>query len=647
MGRLTAFWILAALPALPQTPAYFWYEQTPQLARGGQPVKLRIRADGVTRFVFEPAEGGANRDFSNIGAGLFEVEFTAPPYEPRHLNLRRVGGARSFGNAGATGLLNIAIRYAENLPPVRLTPLAADAQRSDYIINIHSKAFYDGMVTNGMHVFTAEPLARRMYELLADDFDFVNIVVGNVSNIANRYHGTIRNSISGIGISNTLNNGASWGSARRLQGFTMYPNIAFFDNAESGFLHEKGHQWISAIPNAPFVIGRPHWPISSMAAGVMGFSDPFNRQGLGFPCRFTPQADGSIAVSSGSPLTNRFGDFDLYLIGLLDPSEIRDPQYLITDNAKLQAATTNSCPGAGTLTPAQYQRVTIQDLITAAGGARQLSAAASQKDFRTVNLVVSRDGLLSPDEMAYFEQMARRGEERNLVPSSGSQPGTYVPWFTATRERSTMSTKISSLPMPVISTGGVVNAASFVGASLGPGAVASIFGTSLALSTASASSVPLPATLGGVRVIVNGRAAPLFYVSPGQINFQLPDDLSTRAVINGDPAGFASVRVERDGMSSNHGYVDIRPFGTGIITYGDNYAVAVKADNSVIGPSNPAVGGETITIYWVGTATLTETVAAGTPAPLDRLIRVSGPTNVSLGGLSHLVTFSGLTPGGV
>ncbi|MFN0105471.1 MAG: hypothetical protein ACKV2U_25715, partial [Bryobacteraceae bacterium] len=126
-----------------------------------------------------------------------------------------------------------------------------------------------------------------------------------------------------------------------------------------------------------------------------------------------------------------------------------------------------------------------------------------------------------------------------------------------------------------------------------------------------------------------------------------PEGLSTRPVIDGDPAGFAAVRVERDGMSSNLGYVNIRAFGTGIITYGDNFAVAVRADNSVIGPANPAVAGETITIYWVGAATLTETVRAGEPAPLDRLIRVSGPTNVSLSGAPQTVTFSGLTPGGV
>jgi uncharacterized protein (TIGR03437 family) len=644
MGRLA---FIAILPALAQSPAYFWYEQIPALARGGQTVKLRVRADGVTRFVLEPTDGSGHREFANVSTGLFEVEFPAPAYEPRHLNISDIGVARSYSSTAATGAIRIAIRYAENLPPVRLTPLAADAQRSDYIINIHSKAFYDGMVANGMHVFAAEPLARRMYAFLPDDFDFLNLIVGNVTNIANRYHGVIRNSVSGLGISNTLNTGASWGSARRLLGFNMYPNISFYDLSEGGSNHEIGHQWISAINAGPFAIGRPHWPISSMAAGLMGFSDPFNRQGLGFPCRFTPQADGSIVVAPGSPISNRFGDFDLYLMGLLDPSEIRDPQYIITDTAKLQAATTSSCVGAGTLTASQYQRVTIQDLISAAGGERQPNAAASQKDFRAVNLVVSRDGLLSAEEMAYFEQMARRGEERNIIPSSVGRPGVHIPWFTATRERSTLSTKISSLPMPVISTGGVVNAASFSGAALGAGAVASIFGSGLAVSTASASAVPLPTALGGVRVLVNGRAAPLFYVSSGQINFQLPDGLSTRQVVNGDPAGFASVRVERDGMASNYGYVDIRPSGAGIITYADNFAVAVKTDNSVIGPSNPAAPGDAVTVYWVGTSALTEAVTAGAPAPLDRLIRVNGTTTVSLGGQSQPVSFSGLTPGGV
>ena|SRR5579872_435355 len=80
---------------------------------------------------------------------------------------------------------------------------------------------------------------------------------------------------------------------------------------------------------------------------------------------------------------------------------------------------------------------------------------------------------------------------------------------------------------PVISLGGIVNAASLAPASgpghaIAPGSIASLFGQNLAATTASASGFPLPTTLAGTSLTVNGVAAPLFYVSPDQINFQMP-----------------------------------------------------------------------------------------------------------------------------
>ena len=90
---------------------------------------------------------------------------------------------------------------------------------------------------------------------------------------------------------------------------------------------------------------------------------------------------------------------------------------------------------------------------------------------------------------------------------------------------------------PVITPGGVVNAASYSagigyqtdgGPLLAVGSIASIFGTSLAASTQTAQTSTLPMQLGGTSVTVNGAAAPLFFVSATQINFQVP----TRQITN-------------------------------------------------------------------------------------------------------------------
>jgi uncharacterized protein (TIGR03437 family) len=77
-----------------------------------------------------------------------------------------------------------------------------------------------------------------------------------------------------------------------------------------------------------------------------------------------------------------------------------------------------------------------------------------------------------------------------------------------------------------------VSAASYSTDALAPEGIATLFSSRLATTTAAAVRTPLPTTLGGTTVRVNGLLAPLFYVSPLQINFQLPPALqSGEAVI--------------------------------------------------------------------------------------------------------------------
>jgi uncharacterized protein (TIGR03437 family) len=84
-----------------------------------------------------------------------------------------------------------------------------------------------------------------------------------------------------------------------------------------------------------------------------------------------------------------------------------------------------------------------------------------------------------------------------------------------------------------------VSAASY-GTPVAPGSIVTAFGNGLATSTASASAVPWPTTLDNVRVRVldqNGveRPAGIIYISPSQINFQIPPGTSEDyAIINVD-----------------------------------------------------------------------------------------------------------------
>jgi len=72
----------------------------------------------------------------------------------------------------------------------------------------------------------------------------------------------------------------------------------------------------------------------------------------------------------------------------------------------------------------------------------------------------------------------------------------------------------------------VTNAASLTSA-FAPGGIASIFGSHLSPVTFTAPSVPLPLSNSGVSVTIGGIAAPIWYASPGQLNIQVPYEVTS------------------------------------------------------------------------------------------------------------------------
>lgn len=97
------------------------------------------------------------------------------------------------------------------------------------------------------------------------------------------------------------------------------------------------------------------------------------------------------------------------------------------------------------------------------------------------------------------------------------------------------------------------SAASFALSIQSPDSIVSAFGTNLAAGTQIATQTPLPTDLGGTRIRIRGadnveRLAPLFFVSPNQINYLMPGDL---------PPGLAIVTVNGPGGSLSIGSVQV------------------------------------------------------------------------------------------
>ena len=98
-----------------------------------------------------------------------------------------------------------------------------------------------------------------------------------------------------------------------------------------------------------------------------------------------------------------------------------------------------------------------------------------------------------------------------------------------------------------------VQSAAANSSAVAPDSIASIFGTNLASQTQQAGTQPLPLTLGGIAVMVRDAAgtlhtAPLYYVSPGQINFLIPDGTSpgtaTITIVNGATTSVATATIQ-------------------------------------------------------------------------------------------------------
>ena len=129
---------------------------------------------------------------------------------------------------------------------------------------------------------------------------------------------------------------------------------------------------------------------------------------------------------------------------------------------------------------------------------------------------------------------------------------------------------------------------------IAPGSVISIFGSNLASAVATGPNSPLAQTLSGTVVQAANRLLPLFFVSPGQINAELPADFAegpqTLTVsAQGQPDVHASFTVVRDAPGLFQQTVN-----------GQSFAVALHEDGSAVTLASPASRGELLTVYGTG-----------------------------------------------
>ena len=181
----------------------------------------------------------------------------------------------------------------------------------------------------------------------------------------------------------------------------------------------------------------------------------------------------------------------------------------------------------------------------------------------------------------------------------------------------------------------VLNGASFaLGYPVSPGGFVTLFGTGLSTQTATA-RLPYPALLGGVNATVNGKSAPIYYVSPTQITLIVPYS------VTGTTATFI---VTSNDAPSNAVDVPLAATAPGIFSTTQNGlgdGAIQHANFTNVNVDSPALPGEIVVAYLVGMGAVNPTVVEGVAAPAAT---VNALTAVTIGGLPAVISYNGLTP---
>jgi uncharacterized protein (TIGR03437 family) len=195
-----------------------------------------------------------------------------------------------------------------------------------------------------------------------------------------------------------------------------------------------------------------------------------------------------------------------------------------------------------------------------------------------------------------------------------------------------------------IPAGGMVNSASFR-PPVTAGSIASVFGADLAPSSAAADRSPLPATLGGVSVSMNGFGAPLFFVSPRQINLQVPWQLQglSQASMTVSVNGVAGAQQTVGLAGSNPGLFAMDSAGRGAVLIASTGELAAVSGSVPGRPARPVKRGESLSIFCTGLGPVVNQPGNGTPPSGNSLSATATSPAVIIGGIPAAVTSSGLS----
>jgi uncharacterized protein (TIGR03437 family) len=234
--------------------------------------------------------------------------------------------------------------------------------------------------------------------------------------------------------------------------------------------------------------------------------------------------------------------------------------------------------------------------------------------------------LVPPPPPSAFTRSLAPLPSRNALISLTTSGFTVLPW-----------TYAASVAPPQVAK--IVSAADGVSPAA-PGGLISIYGSQLSATNLATSEIPLPSALANSCLTVNGQPMPLIFVSPNQINAQMPSQALGNVTVNVHTPG---------GISDNFNIV-VQPaapavFLSGVAGPQTNVATVIRAQNNLlVTDSNPIHRNDTLVIYFTGCGATNPSIPDGMPAPSDPLATTVITPQVVLGNTALPVLFGGMTP---
>jgi uncharacterized protein (TIGR03437 family) len=235
--------------------------------------------------------------------------------------------------------------------------------------------------------------------------------------------------------------------------------------------------------------------------------------------------------------------------------------------------------------------------------------------------------------------IAPDGKSFYLVFSDAKGWGIGNPWVLPNYKFNVQKVTVKMEPVVVRQ---AVNAASYSAGPIAAGEMIALFGSGLGPRNGESAELDSEQTtfhsVGGTRVLVDGKSAPVVFARSDQVLASVPHALPASGNVN--------LHVERPGGASDPIQVDLAEAAPGVFTVdstGKGQAVILNQDGSVNSPVRPAKKGSVVVLYITG-AGLTQ--APATDGKLaDSTSQTALPVSVQIGDAEAAVMYAGSAPG--